>query len=77
MRKFSAEKLDILLSKPTLNASAVAREAGISQSALFQIRKGHTSPRANTIVALADILDVSLDYFFVLDYQNTDKKESA
>jgi transcriptional regulator with XRE-family HTH domain len=77
MRKFDNKKLDKLLSPETVNVSGVARQAGISNSTLIQLRNGDTSPRANTLVALADLFNVPMDYFFTENYRNNDKQETA
>lgn len=44
-----------------LSQQALAEQAGIPQSLLGRYEQGKSEPRANSVVSLADALDVSAD----------------
>lgn len=56
------EKLTELLTRVDSSGSEIAREIGVSPASISQYRKGETQPSLEKLVALADALDVSLDY---------------
>ena len=42
----------------------VAQQAGVSESLVSQIERNHVSPAIDTLLALADVLDISLEFLF-------------
>lgn len=42
----------------------VAQKAGVSESLVSQIERNHVSPAIDTLLALADVLDINLEYLF-------------
>lgn len=42
----------------------VAQKAGVSESLVSQIERNHVSPAIDTLLTLADVLDVNLEYLF-------------
>ena len=42
----------------------VAQQAGVSESLVSQIERNHVSPAIDTLLALADVLDINLEYLF-------------
>jgi len=42
----------------------VAMRAGVSESLVSQIERNHVSPAIDTLLALADVLDLNLEYLF-------------
>lgn len=42
----------------------VAQKAGVSESLVSQIERNHVSPAIDTLLSLADVLDISLEYLF-------------
>jgi transcriptional regulator with XRE-family HTH domain len=63
---FSPRKLDELLGgkKRLINASEIARQAGISSTALSNIRKGEKRPSADTVSGIAYAFQKPIQYFF-------------
>lgn len=61
------EKLTELLTRSDSSGSEIAREIGVSPASISQYRKGETQPSLEKLVALADALDVSLDYLVLGD----------
>jgi transcriptional regulator with XRE-family HTH domain len=59
--RFSA-RLTELREARGLSLSQVGDVVGISKVSIFRLEKGRNYPQANTLVALADYFDVSLDY---------------
>ena len=57
-----SKRLLLLRSEKKLSARALAAEIGLSQQAISQFEKELTYPHCNTLCALADYFDVSLDY---------------
>lgn len=57
-----SKRLLSLRNEKKLSTRALAAEIGISQQAISQFEKQATYPHCNTLVALADYFDVSLDY---------------
>ncbi len=42
----------------------VAQKAGVSESLVSQIERNHVSPAIDTLLALADVLDINLEFLF-------------
>jgi transcriptional regulator with XRE-family HTH domain len=63
MKKFSYKKLDKFFDDECLNASAVAKKAGVSVNAISNMRNGTKVPKINTLAAVAFVLDKSVDFF--------------
>lgn len=42
----------------------VAQKAGVSESLVSQIERNHVSPAIDTLLSLADVLDINLEYLF-------------
>ena len=42
----------------------VAKAAGVSESLVSQIERNHVSPAIDTLLALADVLDINLEFLF-------------
>lgn len=42
----------------------VARAAGVSESLVSQIERNHVSPAIDTLLALAEVLDINLEFLF-------------
>lgn len=57
-----SKRLLSLRKEKNLSTRALAAEIGISQQAISQFEKEATYPHCNTLCALADYFDVSLDY---------------
>nr|DAS18917.1 MAG TPA: repressor protein [Caudoviricetes sp.] len=57
-----SERLILLRKNKSLSTRALAAEIGISQQAISQFEKQATYPHCNTLCALADYFQVSLDY---------------
>ena len=57
-----SQRLISLRKANNLSTRALATEIGISQQAISQFEKEATYPHCNTLTALADYFDVSLDY---------------
>ena len=58
---FSA-RLKLLRKTHKVSAAALAAAIGISRPAISQFENAANFPHVNTLVALADYFDVSLDY---------------
>jgi transcriptional regulator with XRE-family HTH domain len=56
------KNLTELLAESGLSSAEVAQAIGVSPASITQYRKGETQPSLNKLVALANELDVSLDY---------------
>jgi transcriptional regulator with XRE-family HTH domain len=56
------KKLTELLTRTDSSASEIAREIGVSPASISQYRKGETQPSLEKLVALAQALNVRLDY---------------
>lgn len=61
-KKMFSTRLLALRKEKNLSTRALANAIGISQQAISQFEKEVTYPHCNTLVALADFFDVSLDY---------------
>ena len=66
-----AERFSELLKENNIRASAVARELGITKQAISSWMSGVRSPKKTTIVAIAQLFNVSTDWLMGLDSQMT------
>lgn len=57
-----AARLKQLRLQRKLSAAALARETGVTNAAISQFENAVNYPHVNTLTALADYFDVSLDY---------------
>jgi transcriptional regulator with XRE-family HTH domain len=62
------EKIRRIRERRSLTLREVARQAGVSESLVSQIERNKASPAIDTLLALADALDMDLDYLFA-DYR--------
>lgn len=61
-KDFFSSRLSALRKERNISTRALASEIGISQQAISQFENGATYPHVNTLTALADYFNVSLDY---------------
>lgn len=61
-KKDFANRLKTLRESHQITTVELAKEIGLSKQAISQFEKEMTYPHCNTICALADYFDVSLDY---------------
>jgi transcriptional regulator with XRE-family HTH domain len=57
-----SQRLALLRAEKKVTTITVAKEIGVSKQAISQFERGATYPHCNTLCALADYFDVSLDY---------------
>lgn len=58
------EKLRQVREHKGYTLKVVAQRAGVSESLVSQIERNHVSPAIDTLLALADVLDINLEYLF-------------
>jgi transcriptional regulator with XRE-family HTH domain len=58
------EKLRAVREKKGLTLKAVATQAGVSESLVSQIERNRVSPAIDTLLSLANVLDINLEYLF-------------
>jgi|SRR5574344_149220 transcriptional regulator with XRE-family HTH domain len=58
------EKLRAVREKKNLTLKAVAVKAGVSESLVSQIERNRVSPAIDTLLSLAAVLDINLEYLF-------------
>jgi transcriptional regulator with XRE-family HTH domain len=58
------EKIRAVRERRSLTLRAVAEQAGVSESLVSQIERNKVSPAMDTLLALADVLNLDLDYLF-------------
>lgn len=58
------EKLRQVREHKGFTLKVVAQRAGVSESLVSQIERNHVSPAIDTLLALADVLDINLEYLF-------------
>lgn len=58
------EKLRQVREHKGYTLKVVAQQAGVSESLVSQIERNHVSPAIDTLLALADVLDINLEYLF-------------
>lgn len=64
------EKLRKIREKKGLTLKVVAQMAGVSESLVSQIERNRVSPAIDTLLTLADVLDVNLEFLFE-EYRRT------
>ena len=58
------EKLRSVRERKGLTLKEVAQQAGVSESLVSQIERNRVSPAIDTLLTLAEVLDISLEYLF-------------
>jgi transcriptional regulator with XRE-family HTH domain len=64
MRHNFGEKIRTVRERRSLTLREVAEQAGVSESLVSQIERNRVSPAIDTLLALADVLDLDLEYLF-------------
>jgi transcriptional regulator with XRE-family HTH domain len=64
MRYNFGEKIRSVRERRSLTLREVAETAGVSESLVSQIERNRVSPAIDTLLALADALDIDLEYLF-------------
>ena len=65
MKKFSPEKLVMLMKQSDLGRSEIARRSGMTIAGIWKIETWFNKPRTETLLQLADGLGVKITDFFV------------
>lgn len=58
------EKLRTVRENKGYTLKMVAKAAGVSESLVSQIERNHVSPAIDTLLALAEVLDINLEFLF-------------
>ena len=58
------EKLRTVREKKGYTLKVVAQKAGVSESLVSQIERNKVSPAIDTLLNLADVLDINLEFLF-------------
>jgi transcriptional regulator with XRE-family HTH domain len=58
------EKLRLVRERKGYTLKVVAQQAGVSESLVSQIERNRVSPAIDTLLALADVLDINLEFLF-------------
>ncbi len=58
------EKIRAVREKQHLTLRTVAQQAGVSESLVSQIERNRVSPAIDTLLSLANVLDINLEYLF-------------
>ena len=58
------EKLRTVREKKGYTLKVVAQKAGVSESLVSQIERSRVSPAIDTLLTLADVLDINLEFLF-------------
>ena len=58
------EKLRTVRERKGYTLKVVAQKAGVSESLVSQIERNRVSPAIDTLLALADVLDINLEFLF-------------
>ena len=58
------EKLRQVRENKGYTLKVVAQKAGVSESLVSQIERNHVSPAIDTLLSLADVLDINLEFLF-------------
>ncbi|MBQ3835725.1 MAG: cupin domain-containing protein [Treponema sp.] len=58
------EKLRSVRERKGYTLKVVAQRAGVSESLVSQIERNRVSPAIDTLLALAEVLDINLEFFF-------------
>jgi transcriptional regulator with XRE-family HTH domain len=64
MRYWFGEKIRAIRERKGLTLKEVAERAGVSESLVSQIERNRVSPAIDTLLSLADVLDLDLEYLF-------------
>jgi transcriptional regulator with XRE-family HTH domain len=72
MKYWFGDKIRAVRERKSATLREVAQKAGVSESLVSQIERNRVSPAIDTLLAIADALDIDLEYLFS-DY----KKERA
>jgi len=64
LRHKFGEKLRAVREKKRLTLKEVAQRAGVTESLISQIERNRVSPAIDTLMRIADILDMDLEYLF-------------
>ncbi len=64
MRYRFGEKIRAVRERRSLTLKDVAERAGVSESLVSQIERNRVSPAIDTLLSLADALDIDLEYLF-------------
>lgn len=68
MRYWFGEKIRAIRERKGFTLKEVAEKAGVSESLVSQIERNRVSPAIDTLLSLADVLDLDLEYLFA-DYK--------
>jgi transcriptional regulator with XRE-family HTH domain len=66
------DKIRIVRERKGITLKEVAEQADVSESLVSQIERNRVSPSIDTLLAIADVLDIDLEYLF-RDYKRTKK----
>jgi transcriptional regulator with XRE-family HTH domain len=69
---FFGDKLRIIREKKKLTLKEVANSIGVSESLISQIERNKVSPAIDTLLRIADVLELDLEYLFK-DFKKTKK----
>ena len=58
------EKLRAVRERKGLTLKTVANQAGVSESLVSQIERNKVSPAIDTLLNLADVLDINIEFLF-------------
>ena len=58
------EKLRAVRERKGYTLKVVAQRAGVSESLVSQIERNKVSPAIDTLLVLADVLDINLEFLF-------------
>ena len=58
------EKLRSVRERKGYTLKVVATQAGVSESLISQIERNRVSPAIDTLLSLADVLDINLEFLF-------------
>jgi transcriptional regulator with XRE-family HTH domain len=64
MRYWFGEKIRAVRERKGFTLKEVAEKAGVSESLVSQIERNRVSPAIDTLLSLADVLDLDLEYLF-------------
>jgi transcriptional regulator with XRE-family HTH domain len=68
MRYWFGEKIRAVRERKGFTLKETAEKAGVSESLVSQIERNRVSPAIDTLLSLADVLDLDLEYLFA-DYK--------
>lgn len=64
MKYSFGEKIRSIREKKHLTLKQVATQAGVSESLVSQIERNRVSPAIDTLLSIAEVLDINLEYLF-------------